>query len=93
MTLYVDTSSLVKLYVTEAGSEVVRQLVSDATVVATSVVAYAETRAALGTLGHSVSAWPDWDWRAGAVCCVVVGPDGTLRGGADPRRGALAIGW
>jgi gamma-glutamyltranspeptidase / glutathione hydrolase len=53
----------------------------------------AETRAALGTLGHSVSAWPDWDWRAGAVCCVVVGPDGTLRGGADPRRGALAIGW
>jgi len=52
-----------------------------------------ETRAALETLGHSVSAWPDWDWRAGAVCCVVVGPDGTLRGGADPRRGALAIGW
>ena len=53
----------------------------------------AETRAALGALGHSVSAWPDWDWRAGAVCCVVVGPDGTFRGGADPRRGALAIGW
>ena len=50
MTLYVDTSSLVKLYVTEAGSEVVRQLVSDATVVATSVVAYAETRAALARL-------------------------------------------
>jgi hypothetical protein len=40
-----------------------------------------------------VAAWPDWDWRAGAVCCVVVGPDGTFRGGADPRRGALAIGW
>jgi gamma-glutamyltranspeptidase / glutathione hydrolase len=53
----------------------------------------AETRAALGALGHSVSPWPDWDWRAGAVCCVVVGPDGTFRGGADPRRGALAIGW
>jgi len=50
VTLYVDTSSLVKLYVTEAGSEVVRQLVSDATVVATSVVAYAETRAALARL-------------------------------------------
>ena len=47
MTLYLDTSSVVKLYVTEAGSEVVRQLVGDATVVATSVVAYAETRAAL----------------------------------------------
>lgn len=47
MTLYLDTSSLVKLYVTEAGSDVVRQLVGDANVVATSVVAYAETRAAL----------------------------------------------
>ena len=50
MTLYLDTSSVVKLYVMEAGSEVVRQLVGDATVVATSVVAYAETRAALARL-------------------------------------------
>jgi predicted nucleic acid-binding protein len=50
VTLYVDTSSLVKLYVTEAGSDVVRQLVGDAKVVATSVVAYAETRAALARL-------------------------------------------
>ena len=50
MTLYLDTSSLVKLYVTEAGSEAVRRLVGDANVVATSVVAYAETRAALARL-------------------------------------------
>ena len=50
MTLYLDTSSLVKLYVTEAGSETVRTLVGDATVVATSAVAYAETRAALARL-------------------------------------------
>ena len=50
MTLYVDTSSLVKLYVTEAGSDVVRQLVGGANLVATSVVAYAETRAALARL-------------------------------------------
>jgi uncharacterized protein len=50
VTLYLDTSSLVKLYVTEAGSEDVRQLVGDANVVATSVVAYAETRAALARL-------------------------------------------
>ena len=50
MTLYLDTSSLVKLYVTEAGTEVIRQLVGDANVVATSVVAYAETRAALARL-------------------------------------------
>ena len=50
MTLYLDTSSVVKLYVTEAGSDVVRQLVGDASVVVTSVVAYAETRAALARL-------------------------------------------
>lgn len=50
MTLYLDTSSVVKLYVTEAGSDVVRQFVGGANVVATSVVAYAETRAALARL-------------------------------------------
>jgi predicted nucleic acid-binding protein len=50
VTLYLDTSSLVKLYVTETGSEIVRQLAGDASVVATSVVAYAETRAALARL-------------------------------------------
>ena len=50
MTLYLDTSSLLKLYVSEAGSEVVRELVGGAQVVATSVVAYTETRAALARL-------------------------------------------
>ena len=50
MTLYLDTSSLVKLYVSEAGSEDVRRLLGDANVVATSVVAYPETRAALARL-------------------------------------------
>ena len=50
MTLYLDTSSLVKLYVTESGSEIVRQLVTDAAIVATSVVAYAEARATLARL-------------------------------------------
>jgi hypothetical protein len=47
MTLYLDTSSLVKLYVAEPGSEAVHKLVDAATVVATSTVAYTETRAAL----------------------------------------------
>lgn len=47
MTLYLDTSSLVKLYVAEPGSDAVRQLVDAATVVATSSIAYTETRAAL----------------------------------------------
>jgi predicted nucleic acid-binding protein len=55
VTLYLDTSSLVKLFVEEAGSEDVRELVARATVVATSIVAYPETRAALARLrrdGH-----------------------------------------
>jgi uncharacterized protein with PIN domain len=50
VTLYLDTSSLVKLDVAETGSEVVQQLVGEAHVVATSIVAYAETRAALARL-------------------------------------------
>lgn len=47
MTLYLDTSSLVKLYVAEPGSDAVRKLVKAASVVATSTIAYTETRAAL----------------------------------------------
>lgn len=50
MTVYLDTSSLVKLYVEEAGSDEVRELVTHTTVVATSVVAYPETRAAFARL-------------------------------------------
>lgn len=50
MTLYLDTSSAIKLYVSEAGSDKVRTLVEGAAVVATSVVTYAETRAALARL-------------------------------------------
>lgn len=46
MTLYLDSSSLVKLYVEEPGSADIAQLVQDATVVATSALAYAEIRAA-----------------------------------------------
>ena len=47
MTLYLDTSSLVKLYVAEPGSDAVRTLVDAASVIATSTIAYTETRAAL----------------------------------------------
>ena len=50
-----------------------------------------ETRAALAALGHSVVEWPEWEWRAGAVCAVQVGPEGTRWTAADPRRGAHAI--
>jgi len=61
VTLYLDTSSLVKLYVSEAGSDVVCDLVGKANIVATSVVAYAEVRAALARLRREgalrVSKW------------------------------------
>jgi gamma-glutamyltranspeptidase/glutathione hydrolase len=52
-----------------------------------------ETREALTALGHDVSEWPEWEWRAGAVCGVQVAPDGTRWAGADPRRGAHAIAF
>jgi len=46
MIVYLDTSSLVKLYVEEEGSSRIADLVGSATVVATSLVAYAEARSA-----------------------------------------------
>lgn len=46
MTVYLDTSSLVKLYVDELGSAAVRALVAQAAIVGTSTIAYAEARAA-----------------------------------------------
>jgi len=46
MTLYLDTSSLVKLYVEEPGSDEVRQELREADSGATSAVTYAEARAA-----------------------------------------------
>ena len=46
MILYLDTSSLVKLYVDESGSADVRRLVEQAEIVAASIVAYPEARAA-----------------------------------------------
>ncbi len=50
-----------------------------------------DTRDALAGLGHTMGDWPDWEWRAGSVCAVKVGPEGTRWGGADPRRGSLSI--
>jgi uncharacterized protein len=48
--LYLDTSSLVKLYVEEAGSATIATLVAEASLVCTSVVAYPEARSALARL-------------------------------------------
>ena len=47
MILYLDTSALVKLYVREAGTSETRARVGEASLVATSRVAYPEARAAI----------------------------------------------
>ena len=52
MILYLDTSSLIKLYVEENGSSEIESLVGQATLVCTSVVAYPEARSALGRLSR-----------------------------------------
>jgi len=46
MIVYLDTSDLVKLYVEEIGSEEIKGIILEATVVSTSKVAYAEARSA-----------------------------------------------
>ena len=50
MILYLDTSSLVKLYVSEDGSADVLDLVARSELVATSVLAYPEARSAFARL-------------------------------------------
>ena len=47
MTLYLDTSSLMKLYVEEADSDRLQQLVQTADIVVTSTLTYPEARATL----------------------------------------------
>jgi predicted nucleic acid-binding protein len=51
--LYLDTSALVKLYVRETGSVRTRNWLKQADAAATSVVAYAEARAAFARLHRS----------------------------------------
>ena len=53
MIAYLDTSALVKLYVSEEGSRAVRARVRGAEAVATSALAYAETRSAFARLVRS----------------------------------------
>ncbi len=52
MRLYLDTSALVKLYVDEEGSSVVRNVVDQAGLIATSAIAYVEARAAFVRRRH-----------------------------------------
>ncbi|MCP3732808.1 gamma-glutamyltransferase [Sphingomonas sp. MG17] len=46
----------------------------------------------LARLGHDVVGWPDFAWRAGAVCYARKRSDGMLEAAADPRRPAYALG-
>ena len=50
ITLYLDSSSLIKLYIEESESEAVRQDLGEADTAATSAVSYAEARAAFARL-------------------------------------------
>ena len=48
----------------------------------------------LRKLGHHAEYWPDWTWRAGAVCMIKSDlKSGVHTAGADPRRPAYAVGW
>lgn len=49
---------------------------------------------ALAALGHTVEAWPDWEYASGAVCAVFADEaEGVLEGASDPRRPTGVAGW
>jgi gamma-glutamyltranspeptidase/glutathione hydrolase len=52
----------------------------------------AEQVADLRRRGHDVALWPNWAWRAGAVCVARQRAGGVLEAAADPRRPAYAVG-
>lgn len=58
MTLYLDSSSLVKIFVDEVGSEDVRALVSRSEIQTTSVVSLAEVRSALARMRREKALTP-----------------------------------
>ncbi len=47
MIVYLDTSAIVKLYAQEAGSDITRKTIVNGDLIATSLLAYPETRSAL----------------------------------------------
>jgi gamma-glutamyltranspeptidase/glutathione hydrolase len=48
----------------------------------------------LAGVGHDVAWWPEWTWKAGAVCMIDSDPRaGVHHAGADPRRSTYALGW
>ncbi len=97
MTVYLDTSSLVKLYVDETDSPAVLDLVTRATTLTTSAVAYAEARAAFARLRKTRSISPaaaakaasqlDTDWSG--YVAIDVTRDMSLRAGRLADRFGL----
>lgn len=59
MNLYLDTSSLFKLYVEEPGSEAVKALCSAAVTISVSLIAYAEFRGSLARAYRSARLGPN----------------------------------
>lgn len=52
----------------------------------------AETIAELGRMGHKVDVVPPWDERMGHAQAIVIGDDGLVRAGSDPRSDGLGPG-
>ena len=51
-------------------------------------------RDGLAVRGHKIVDWPDFVWRAGAVCVLRADrTSGVISAGADPRRPCYAVGW
>ena len=51
-------------------------------------------RDGLAARGHDVADWPNFVWRAGAVCVQHADRStGVISAGADPRRPCYAVGW
>jgi gamma-glutamyltranspeptidase/glutathione hydrolase len=51
-------------------------------------------RDGLASRGHEIADWPEFVWRAGAVCVQRADrASGVISAGADPRRPCYAVGW
>ncbi len=51
-------------------------------------------RDGLSARGHKIVDWPEFVWRAGAVCVLRADrTSGVISAGADPRRPCYAVGW
>ena len=48
----------------------------------------------LNGFGHLTEDWPNFTWKAGAVCMIYSDlKSGIQTAGADPRRPTYAVGW